>query len=287
MNHDLLALDLDGTLVGPGEHISAACRAAIADAHAAGLKVVPCTGRAWREAAGVLHDVPGLDLGVFSSGAVVADLRHGAVLNTAGFAAPLAGQIVETLSDLPHAVLVFQDARATGRDFLVAGDGELTHATRTWFEEKHLIIKRIAHPTLHDLRQSLRIGVVATGPAGPQAEAAVKRRFGPQINAHLLAGLAVAGGQNKQPTYLLEVFPAGTHKWRGLAWLADHLGVPHARVAAVGDEVNDLAMLRDAGLGIAMGQASAPVKAAADVETRPYADDGVAVAIAKILDGAW
>ena len=287
MNYDLIALDLDGTLVAHGERISAAARDAVADATAAGIKVVPSTGRAWREAADVLRDLPGLDVGVFSSGAVVANFRTGEVLNTASFDALLALRLVETLRDLPHAVLVFQDARETGRDFLIAGAGELTDHTRGWFEEKNLTIERIAEPTVHDLRQSLRVGVVAAGTAAHDAEAAVTDRFGDKVNAHLLAGLAVAGRQDDVPVYLLEVFPAGTHKWRGLAWLANHLNVSTARVAAIGDELNDLAMLRDAGLGIAMGQASETVKAVAKRETRSCEDDGVAFAIVNILAGEW
>jgi len=287
MNYDLIALDLDGTLVAAGERISAASRDAVADATAAGIKVVPCTGRAWREAADVLRDVPGLDVGVFSSGAVVADFRSGEVLNTSGFDALLALRLVETLRGLPHAVLVFQDVRETGRDFLFAGDGELTENTRGWFEEKNLAVERIAEPTVHDLRQSLRVGVVAAGTAAHDAEAAVRKRFGDRVNAHLLAGLAVAGSQDDPPVYLLEVFPAGTHKWRGLAWLADHLNVPHARVAAIGDELNDLAMLRHAGLGVAMGQAGDAVRSVADRETASCLDDGVAAAIGKILAGEW
>ena len=287
MNYDLIALDLDGTLVAHGERISPASRDAVADATAAGIKVVPCTGRAWREAADVLRDVPGLDLGVFSSGAVVADFRRGEMLNTVGFDAMMTLQLVETLRDLPHAVLVFQDVRKTGRDFLVTGDGELSDGTRRWFEEKQLVVERIPEPTVHDLRQSLRVGTVAAGQAAHDAEAAVGSRFGDQVNSHLLAGLAVTGRQNDVPVYLLEVFPAGTHKWRGLGWLADHLEVPHARVAAIGDELNDLAMLRHAGLGVVMGQASADVKAVADLETLSCDEDGVAYAIDQILAGAW
>lgn len=287
MNYDLIALDLDGTLVAQGERISAASRDAIADATAAGLRVVPCTGRAWREAADVLHDVPDLELGVFSSGAVVADFRRGDVLRTMCFDALLTLQLVQTLSELPQAVLVFQDVRETGRDFLITGQGTLTHNTRRWFEDKHLTIEHIDQPTAHDLRHSLRVGVVAPSQAAHEAQTAVNQRFADQINAHLLAGLSVAEGTNDGPMYLLEVFPAGTHKWRGLGWLADHLHVPHTRVAAIGDELNDLAMLRHAGLGIAMGQASETVKAAAKVQTLSCDQDGVAAAIQKILDGAW
>ena len=287
MNYDLIALDLDGTLVASGEKISPASLDAIARAHAAGVRVVPCTGRAWRESAAVLDAVSDLDLGVFSSGAVVADFRAGRVLNTAPLDPDLAHGVVQILRDLPHAVLVFQDAEQTGRDFLITGKGPLTDNTRGWFEANRLTVHEIPDATADDLAHSLRVGIVAPGQAALDAEAAVRARFGDRVNAHCLAGLAVAGTEASGPVYLIEIFNAGVHKWRGLHWLAEHLSVDPARVAAIGDEVNDLAMLKGAALGIAMGQASDPVKAAADRTTRPCAEDGVAHAIDQILSGAW
>ena len=287
MNYDLIALDLDGTLVDRGERISAASRDALADAAAAGLKVVPCTGRAWRESADVLRGLPGLDVGVFSSGSMVADFRSAAVLNTAAFDPQLALGIVEILAPLPHAVLVYQDTEQTGRDFLITGTGEVSANTRGWFERNRLTTAHIPQVTAADLAHSLRIGVVAHGNAALDAEAAVRERFADRINAHCIAGLPVAGTEHHGPVYLLEIFSAGVNKWRGLRWLAEHRGIDPARVAAVGDEVNDLAMLKGAALGVAMGQASAAVKAAADRETRSCADDGVAHAIARVLAGDW
>ena len=289
--YDLIALDLDGTLVAPGQRVSPAAGDAVARAAAAGLRVVPCTGRAWRESVAVLDPLPALGPGVFSSGAVVADFRRGEVLDTAAFEPGLAAAVVDELRGLPFAVLVFQDAAAAGRDFLVAGDAPLNPGSEAWFERNALAVTRIERPTAADLAHTLRVGVVAPGPAARAAEAAVRARCGDRVNAHCLAGLAITLGENAagepEPAYLLEVFRADVNKWRGLRWLAGHLGVDPARIAAVGDEVNDLAMLRHAALGVAMGQASDAVKAAADRTTRRCVDDGVAFAIDRILDGSW
>jgi hydroxymethylpyrimidine pyrophosphatase-like HAD family hydrolase len=63
--------------------------------------------------------------------------------------------------------------------------------------------------------------------------------------------------------------------------------IPRERIAAIGDEVNDIAMIEGAGLGIAMANAVPQVKKAAKVETASNADDGVARAIEKILSGEW
>ena len=64
-------------------------------------------------------------------------------------------------------------------------------------------------------------------------------------------------------------------------------GTERTVIAAIGDEVNDLAMIEGAGLGIAMGNAVASVKKAARVQTLSHAEDGVAHAIDRILSAEW
>ncbi|MEE9403681.1 MAG: HAD hydrolase family protein [Algisphaera sp.] len=287
IQYDLIALDLDGTLVAPGERISEASHDAISAAQAAGVRVVPCTGRAWKEAAAVLKGVSGLDVGVFSSGSVVADFRTGKVLDTASFALDLVHDVVELLSQWPCPVLVFQNAQQTGRDFLIAGRGVLPDSTYAWFERNDLAVDTIPSPSIDDLAHTLRVGIVAPSKIIDTAERAVNEQFEGRVNAHSLTGIAATVGANGEQLYLLEIFNAGVNKWRGLYWLAQHLDIAPHRVAAMGDEVNDLAMLKGAALGVAMGGASEAVMAAANRTTHPCAQDGVAHAIEQILNGTW
>lgn len=79
----------------------------------------------------------------------------------------------------------------------------------------------------------------------------------------------------------LEVSAAGVDKGTGLAALCERLGVARDEVAALGDEHNDLPMLRWAGRGIAMANASGVVLGAVDERTASNGDDGVAL----ILEG--
>ena len=62
-------------------------------------------------------------------------------------------------------------------------------------------------------------------------------------------------------------------------WLADHLGIAREETMAFGDGENDISMLKAAGIGIAMGNASDQVKAAADEVTLTNEQAGVAAAI--------
>lgn len=81
-----------------------------------------------------------------------------------------------------------------------------------------------------------------------------------------------------EPDYL-EVLPAGVSKATGLAALASHLGVPRENTAAIGDYYNDLQMIEWAGTGVAMSNAPDDIKSIADVVTESNDECGVAAFI--------
>jgi hypothetical protein len=91
--------------------------------------------------------------------------------------------------------------------------------------------------------------------------------------------------------HLLEVFDPQVNKWTAVHRLAMQHHIPRERIACIGDEVNDMAMIEGAaacgGLGIAMGNAIDAVKAAANAQTESFREDGLARAIERILRGVW
>jgi len=80
-----------------------------------------------------------------------------------------------------------------------------------------------------------------------------------------------------------EVNPAGVNKGASLARVASRLGIPMEQVMAIGDNGNDVPMLRAAGVGVAVGNATDEAKAAADVVTLSNEACGVAAAIRQIV----
>ena len=108
------------------------------------------------------------------------------------------------------------------------------------------------------------------------------------LASELRARLAEAGlNIDVVPSHpiLVEGLPAGLNKAKGLAWLADYLGVARETVLAVGDNDNDAPMLEWAGVGVAMGNGSPAALAAADWVAPSVAEDGVAAALEKyVLD---
>ena len=83
--------------------------------------------------------------------------------------------------------------------------------------------------------------------------------------------------------YYLDCTALAANKGDGVTRLAALYGVPLSEVAVIGDQGNDVAMFRRAGLAIAMGQASAAVQAEADCVAASNEDAGVADAIARFV----
>ncbi|MCI5855921.1 MAG: Cof-type HAD-IIB family hydrolase [Agathobacter sp.] len=74
---------------------------------------------------------------------------------------------------------------------------------------------------------------------------------------------------------VVEFVPKGTSKATGIEWLCNHLQIDRADTFAVGDSVNDLDMLTYAGHSIAMGNATAAAKEAAEYVTSDIHEDGI------------
>jgi phosphoglycolate phosphatase (TIGR01487 family) len=79
----------------------------------------------------------------------------------------------------------------------------------------------------------------------------------------------------------IEVNPAGINKAKGLGIVCSRLGIEMTNVMAMGDSLNDMSMIKEAGLGVAMGNAQDILKEAADWVTATNEEDGVAQAIRK------
>jgi hydroxymethylpyrimidine pyrophosphatase-like HAD family hydrolase len=90
----------------------------------------------------------------------------------------------------------------------------------------------------------------------------------------------------RSPRYLgtmCEILRHDASKWTAVLHLANLWDVDPAEICAVGDDVNDVPMIRNAGLGVAMGHAPADVLAAADLVTGDHDEDGVAMLVEEVL----
>ncbi|PLR81169.1 phosphoglycolate phosphatase [Bacillus canaveralius] len=101
------------------------------------------------------------------------------------------------------------------------------------------------------------------------------------VREHIMGLLKQTGKleiSNSSPTNI-EANAIGINKAKAIGKVCGFLGLEMQNVMAIGDSLNDIAMIREAGLGVAMGNAQEIVKATADWVTESNKNDGVAKAI--------
>lgn len=89
---------------------------------------------------------------------------------------------------------------------------------------------------------------------------------------------------NSNPKYI-EIVPTGISKATGMQTVCEMLGIVMSDVIAVGDGLNDLAMIQEAGLGVAMENAQQTLKDASDAIAPSNREDGVAAIIREVIFG--
>lgn len=285
MKYRLIALDLDGTLLAPDQSIHPRTLSAIAKAQAKGVIIVPCTGRSWRESVGALAPLNHLQTGIFCTGAVLADMPSGKTLERRHLPPAISRHILTALHHEADAILAFTDADATGHEYFVTGKGRLTDNTRAWFKQTN--IRHVERETLadHELDPILRISMVTHEANAFRWGKFFEAEHAEHVEVHAFE--AMRRNAPTEPVYLFELFAKEVSKWDGLQRLAKRHGIEAHEIAAIGDEVNDLPMLKNAACSVVMANGVAAAKAAAKHETFANTEGGVGHAIEQMLAGVW
>lgn len=262
---ELIAIDMDGTLLDSRKQLPQENIDAIQAAVAAGIKIVICTGRS---KAGVK---PYFDrLGLTEEEYVI--LNNGCSVHETLNWSTLYGQPLKTedILDLqahvdanPEVDLVL----ATNKDYYFIGENPSAIAQA----DADMVFTKI-HPISKEAIARIEEPVYNAMYMG-EAEAIddFQAKNEKVINAHY-------SGVRSQ-TFLYEVMAKGYHKATGLAHLANHLGIESGNIMAIGDANNDLELLNYAGLAVAMGNASDTIKEQANKVTKSNNQAGVAYAI--------
>ncbi len=324
--YDLIAIDLDGTLLCPDGRISVGNAAAIRRAREAGVGVTICTGRGLVECRAFAEQIEQRDPVVVAGGAMVSCPMNQATLHRFAMDVGLVGQLVECMVSHGHAALVLKDpdgtrrtgsgavesavagdeaggtegparedgdGRGDGHDYLVVSprgwDG-IDPITRWWFKTLDVpvrVVERLEddeHPEC-----SVRVGVCGTLRATRSVAAGVRANFADRTTLHHFQAVVPGTHPETEDDHILilEAFGKDVNKWTAIRWLAEQRGLDTGRIAAIGNDINDVTMLRAAGLGVAMGNSVPQALEAAQRQTRGNDADGVAHAVEMILSGEW
>jgi len=276
MDYDLLAVDLDGTLLNSQHRLAPPDRAALHRAHEAGLRIVLCTGRSYPETRPVLAEI-GLDLDavVTAFGAMITDVRTGRTRERVPIELPLARRVTDWFLAGGFPVLWLNDAEEAGVDgYLI--DGPRRHpAVERWVRQSPCRIDSVAGHTGLGFAP-LRISIIDEPEILAGVSAELRRTFGDRLRHNLL----------RAPMYdltVIETFAPQVSKWQAVARLCRDWGIDPARTVAIGDDVNDVDLVRSAGLGVAMANAHPDVKRVARRVTADHDSAGVAALLEDLL----
>lgn len=279
----ILALDVDGTLLDLEGRLRPRTAAAVARAARAGIRPVLCTGRRYRRARDVTEEL-GLDAPIVcNSGAIVKDPATHGTLWRADFAPALAAEIRALFHIHVQPAVVFTDRTPDQADFRVPA----FPTGRAHFDdyvERNLVHAEVDPAIASDDLAALAahgepwFHVCAVGPYDDMVafERSARTRIGPRIQTFVLRTSRYLGT-------MCEILRADASKWTALLHLAELWDIRPEQICAVGDDANDIPMIRHAGLGVAMGHAHPEVIVAADMVTGRHDEDGVAMLIDEIL----
>lgn len=260
MNYQMLVLDLDGTLTNSKKEISAPTRQALIEIQEAGKKVVLASGRPIN---GVVYLAEELELARFGSyilsfnGGRITQCSTGQAVYNKVLPADVIAPIYEEVRAIPSLDIVTYDDK-----YLISGLNTNEYTEEESFINRMPIVKR------EDFVSYITFPVnklLITGDPDilVPLETKLKRRYHKYLNIY------------RSAPYFLEIMPQNIDKANSLQKLLNSIGMTNDEMICCGDGFNDVSMIEFAGLGVAMGNAQAPIKEVANFITKTNDEDGV------------
>lgn len=272
MNYQLIALDLDGTLLNSRKELSPGNRAALEAAANLGIQIVPATGRNFEGMPDFIRNLACARYYISCDGALVYDKETGSDLCSTGIPA-----------DYARDVLAFLEGCDGIADFYADGLCYMTASNLLRLEANGISAMQAAYI------RSCRHPVASLSDTIGQVQSVHLMQIflhHPEEKAALMAQLEARFPMLCVATSIPNNIEMNWHtatKGSALEALCRQLDIPISAAIAFGDQLNDIPMLQAAGTGIAMGNAAPEVRAAADRSTLTNDEDGVAAALAALL----
>jgi len=270
----LVATDMDGTFLDDDKNIPEENMRALLECSAAGVWVVPATGRAVKGIPDKIKNLPGVKYAITTNGAVVADLKEGTIVDARRIPIELACRVLTIAKESPDDIMydAYIDGTAYTMDCFynnlehyVSTPGMVNLVRNT----RKVVDDNIGY--VRDQNQDIdKINMYFV-------DMEARKRMRETLSAFPELFVTSSIPNN------LEINAAGADKGGALLRLAEILGIRREETMALGDGENDLSMLKAAGVGVAMENGEESVKAAADYVTVTNNEAGVAAAIRKLV----
>lgn len=271
----LLFFDVDGTIAYPGTNPAPAVVEAIRNARSNGHKVFLSTGRTRNRVPKAVMDI-GFDGGIFSAGGMV---MYGDIILSQHF---MPDSMVRSILSLLEGKRIFYRLETEAGDFRSENGSSIfsqLDMTSVCAKSRRLTAELLLDTSLPTI--SSYNGQAVYKISFFNAEPGLTEQFEGLLNSYA----KLIRFNNLIPDFPMqpgEISACSINKGAALQTLCHHLGKTEADCIAFGDSMNDVSILRTAGLGIAMGNAEAQVKGLADMVCDSCENGGIAKALYKL-----
>lgn len=268
MKYKLLVLDVDGTLLNDEREISKRTLAALLKVQQMGVRIVLASGR---PTYGLMPLAKTLELGNYGgfvlsyNGCQIIKAQNGEILFERRINPEMLPYLEKKARKNGFAIFTYHD------DTLITDSPDNEYIKNEALLNNLKIIREDEFSTAIDFAPCKCMLVSDKEKALIGLEQHWEKRLAGTLDAF------------RSEPYFLEVVPCGVNKANTLGALLEHLGVTQEEVIAVGDGVCDVTMLQLAGMGVAMGHSQDSVKVCADYVTASNEEDGVALAVEKLI----
>lgn len=268
MKYKLLVLDVDGTLLNDEREISKRTLAALLKVRQMGVRIVLASGR---PTYGLMPLAKTLELGNYGgfvlsyNGCQIIKAQNGEILFERRINPEMLPYLEKKARKNGFAIFTYHN------DTLITDSPDNEYIKNEALLNNLKIIKEDEFSTAIDFAPCKCMLVSDKEKALIGLEQHWEKRLAGTLDAF------------RSEPYFLEVVPCGVNKANTLGALLEHLGVTREEVIAVGDGVCDVTMLQLAGMGVAMGHSQDSVKVCADYVTASNEEDGVALAVEKLI----
>jgi hypothetical protein len=264
----VIAIDIDGTLVNSQKDITARTKKAINEAKSRGMEIIIASGRPYcgaeRYARELKLNEDGGYLLCYNGGQIV-DLRTNEVVFDSCIDDSVKYELCRIIKSYDDAIVM-----------TYRGNMLLTENAADEGVIRGAMLNNLTLCEVEDLSSNLDFKVGKFLMQGkPDYIASIAEQV--QRSVGSLATVCRSEG------VFLEIMPYGVDKGNSLKEFIEKQGYDMSEVMAFGDNYNDTTMLMYSGMGVAMGNANADVKAVADYVTLTNDEDGVADAIEKFV----
>lgn len=268
MKYKLLVLDVDGTLLNDTKEISKRTLAALLKVQQMGVRIVLASGR---PTYGLLPLAKTLELGNY--GGFILSYNGCQIINAGN------GEILFERRINPEMV-PYLEKKARKNHFPIFtyhDDTIITNSPDNEHIQQEALLNNLR--IIHEEEFSIAIDFA---PCKCMLVSDDEQEL-KGLEEHWKRRLNGALDVFRSESYFLEVVPCGIDKANSLGVLLEQLEVKREEVIAIGDGVCDVTMLQLAGMGIAMGHSQDSVKVCADYVTASNEEDGVALAVEKVI----